>query len=397
MAYNYSTSMFIGTTSRGIDLPVFFDSHTPIFNNKPPGVLITGQPGSGKSFLAMTLTTICAIIGKTTIVLDPKGDFLSLASLQDEIGKVNFWNLADSSKKGILDPFYLATEKGDQLNMVLSVIDMFVGGLTGDQITVLAPIVKDVQNSPTPSLLAVTEALQTSNHDAARHLGARLDLVRHLPFASLCFAPGSRRRNNVKFDSGVTVITMVGLELSDGREESGTTTNANKKRLSAAIFYLLTDFIKRVMENDESSRPKTLIIDEAWAVLSTPAGAECIKSVARMGRSKKLAMILVTQNNSDLKDSQIDNAFPTRFAFQTDAAEAKDIISGMQLPEDEGFESVLMGLQTGECLFKDFRGRYSTIQISDWKSRWTESFETNPLAKMKAEKKRKALAARDNR
>lgn len=390
MSLNYSTSMFIGATTRGVEMPVFFDTHTPIFNNKPPGILITGQPGSGKSFLALTLTTISAIIGKTTIVLDPKGDFLSLAQLKDEIGPVNFWNLSDGTKKGILDPFYLAKDKGEQLDMVISVVDMFVGGLSPDQLSVLSPIVKDVQNSSMPSLLGVTEALQTSPHLIARNLGHHLDLVKNLPFANLCFAPGSRKRNNVKFDSGVTIVTLVGLELSNDKEESGNRTNANKKRLSAAIFFLLTDFIRRVMHNEESGNPKTLIIDEAWAVLSTPAGAECIKSVARMGRSKNLAMVLVTQNNSDIASSQIDNTITTRFAFSTDTSEAREIVAGMQLPEGENFESTLTNLSQGECLFQDFTGRYSTIEIINWKSRWVEAFETNPLKKMQAEKKRKS-------
>lgn len=391
MAFNYSTSMFIGVTTQGIDMPVFFDTHTPIFNNNPPGILITGQPGSGKSFLAMTLTSICAIIGKVTIVLDPKGDFLSLLEIKDDIGDINFWNLADRRQKGILDPFYMADDKGEQLDLVISVIDMFMGGLNNEQLTYLSPIIKDVQSSPVPSLLGVAEALQTSPHTVARGLGTHLDLIRRLPFADLCFAPGSKKRKNIKFDSGVTVITMIGLELSPETEGNTSKANANKKRLSATIFFLLTDFIRRIMYNDNSDKPKTLIIDEAWAVLSTPAGAECVKAVARLGRSKKLAMILVTQNNSDLKKMQIENTITTRFAFRTDPVEAVDIISGMQLPENQGFEGILVGLDNGECLFKDFQGRYSTIQISDWRTHWTEAFETNPLEKMRAEKKRKAL------
>lgn len=392
MAFNYSTSMFIGVTTNGIDMPVFFDTHTPIFNNNPPGILITGQPGSGKSFLAMTLTSICAIIGKVTIVLDPKGDFLSLLEIKEDIGDINFWNLADRRQKGILDPFYMADDKGEQLDLVISVIDMFLGGLTSEQLTVLSPIIKDVQNSAVPSLLAVAEALQTSPHTLARGLGTHLDLVRRLPFANLCFAPGTTKRKNIKFDSGVTVITMIGLELSPETEGANSQVNANKKRLSATIFFLLTDFIRRIMYNDTSEKPKTLIIDEAWAVLSTPAGAECVKSVARLGRSKKLAMILVTQNNSDLKKMQIENTITTRFAFRTDHSEATDIIAGMQLPENQGFEDTLIGLENGECLFKDFQGRYSTIQISNWRQNWTDAFETNPLEKMRTEKKRKALA-----
>lgn len=393
MAFNYSTSMFIGVTTQGVEMPVFFDTHTPIFNNKPPGILITGQPGSGKTFLALTLTSICAILGKVTIVLDPKGDFLSLKDLGSEIGDVNFWNLANRKKKGILDPFYMAFDKGEQLDLVISVIDMFVGGLKQDQLTVLAPIVKDVQESPVPSLLAVTESLLTSERNEARNLGAQLDLVSRLPFADLCFAPGSKKRNAVDFGTGITIITMVGLELTPSPESGAPAAggNATKQRLSSAIFFLLTDFVRRTMYNDTSNKPKTLIIDEAWAVLSTTAGAECVKSVARLGRSKKLAMILVTQNNSDLKRMNIENTITTRFAFRTDPTEAADIVTSMQLPEGEGFEGTLTSLGNGECLLRDFQGRYSTMQVSNWKENWNKAFKTNPLDKMRAEKEKKAL------
>lgn len=380
---DYSTSMFIGNTTRGIDQPVFWDSHTQIYNNKPPGTLITGSPGSGKTFLAMTLTCLCGILGKTTIVLDPKGDFISLAGLQDQIGNVNFWNLADRRKKGILDPFYMAENVGEKLDLVISVIDMFIGGLSGDQLRVLSPVVKDVIESPVPSLLAVTEALTMSENIEARNLGSQLDLISKLPFAELCFAPGSQKRSTISIEKGLTVVTMVGLEISPDNEGK----QNNKKRLASTIFFLITDFIRRVLHKSSDTSPKTLIIDEAWAVLSTPAGANVVKEVALLGRSRSLALILITQNASHLKNLDIENTIKTRFAFHTDNREAEDIIKSMQLPLGENFESILTNLDPGECLMQDYMGRYSTVQITDYNKSWKEAFETNPLKKKQQQKK----------
>jgi type IV secretory pathway VirB4 component len=380
MSYNFSSSMFIGDTSQGIPQPVFFDPHTQIFNDQPPGCLITGQPGSGKSYLAMTLTAMSAILGKTTIVLDPKGDFISLMNLKQDIGSFNLWNLSDKRRRGILDPFRMAEDPGEQLDLAITLIEIFTGGLTGDQKTALAPIIKDVIDEPRPSLAKVVQELRGSQRSAARDLGTTLDLIMNLPLAGLCFAPSGATMETVSIDQGLTVVTLVGMDMP---KEGG---KDNKSRLSTGILFLLTDYIRRLMMSDKSKNPKTLVIDEAWAILQTPAGAQVIKEVALLGRSKNLAMLLVTQNNSHLKHLDIENTIATRFAFKSAGKEANSIVNDMALPSNEKFEEIIVGLQRGECLMKDWQNRYSTVQISNWRQDWSTAFQNNPLEKARAER-----------
>lgn len=389
MDYNFSSSVFIGETSQGIPQPVFFDPHTQIFNNKPPGCVITGMPGSGKSYLAMILTTISAIVGKTTIVLDPKGDFIALMSLKKDIGSFNLWNLADKRRRGLLDPFRMASDPGDQLDLAITIIEMFTGGLSGEERTALAPIIKDVIQEPNPSLSKVVQELRGSQRPAARDLGTTLDLIQNLPLAGLCFAPSGSVMETVSIDKGLTVITLVGMDMP---QEGG---KDNKSRLATGILFLITDYIRRLMMSETSKNPKTLVIDEAWSILQTPAGAQVVKEVALLGRSKNLAMILVTQNNSHLKNLDIENTIATRFAFNAVGREAESITNDMRLPRGEGFEGLITGLSTGECLMKDWSERYSTVQISSWRQDWDTAFKTNPLEKARAEReKQKALAAK---
>lgn len=384
LQYNYSTSLYIGETSQGIPMPVFFDLHTPIFNDKPPGCLITGQPGSGKTYLAMTLTAMSAILGKTTVVLDPKGDFVSLMNLQKDIGKFSFWDLSNKKLRGLLDPFRMAKDPGDQLDLAFTVIELFTGGISRDERTALAPIIKDVAQNPNPSLGKVVQELRGSPRQDARNLGTTLDLISNLPLAGLCFAQAGTNLSSVNLASGLTVITLVGMEMP---KEGGTD---NKSRLATGILFLVTDFIRRLMVQADSKQPKTLVIDEAWAILQTPSGAQVIKEVALLGRSKNLAMLLVTQNNSHLAHLDIENTLTTRFAFASSAKEADAIIRDMRLPEGEGFEGLVTSLGKGECLMQDFTGRYSTVQISNWNKEWNEAFKTNPLEKARQEKARKA-------
>lgn len=338
------------------------------------------------TFFAMTITCLSAVLGKTTVVLDPKGDFLSLHELQGDIGSVTFWNLKDKNKAGILDPFYLAKDKGEKLNLVLETISLFLGGLTSENLQVLSPIVKDIMEVEAPSMRVLMEEMSMSPRPAAREIGTQLDLISRLPFANLCFSQEHKRRRDISIDDGVTVVTMAGLELNPDAGKGGK--ESNKSKLSSAIFFLITDFIRRFMHDSQDTKPKTIIIDEAWAVLATDEGSRVIKEIALLARSKNLALVLVTQNVSHLGKIDVENTISSRFAFRTDASEGESIVHNMGLPEGEGFEKVLTGLGPGECLMQDFKHRFSTVQISQYNTRWKESFETNPLEKMKAKRRK---------
>lgn len=379
----YSTSLFIGETTGGRPLPVFWDPHTPVINNRPPGTLITGEPGSGKTFLALTLTAMSAILGKTTVVLDPKGDFLALDNIKDQIGHFALMNLA-RGKSGLLDPFYMTSDPNEQLSLAMEVIDIFLGGVSGTELSVLSPIVQDVRDAQNPSLAKVILALRGSEREGARALGSQLDLLSKMPYAKLCFAPGTGHRQALRIDSGLTVITLVGLELPPAGETNLTMQN----RLASGIMYLLTDFLKRVMMDDDSQNPKTIIMDEAHAVLSNDAGARSVKSLALLGRSKYLSLILITQNNSHIDKLDIENTISTRFAFRSSRGEADAIIAAMELPRDENFQDIIINLGPGECLLKDYRERYSTVQISAWRKDWMDAFSSNPLERLAKAKSR---------
>jgi hypothetical protein len=333
--------------------------------------------------LALTLTTISAITGKTTVVLDPKGDFLSLMNLEDQIGEFNLWNLADSRRKGILDPFYMAKDHGEKLSLVISVIDLFVGGLSGSQLTALSPIIKDVIEAPNPSLTLVMNELRSSKNAEARDLGTKLDIISRMPFAKLCFAPSNRANRTVEINKGLTVITLLGLELPADAEAAR---SDNKGRLASGVLFLLTDFIRRIMMNDDSPNPKTIVIDEAWAVLASKVGVDTIKSLSLLGRSKQLALILITQTPSHLEGIDIDNTITTRFAFRSTRADAGNTVKAMELPPGEGFEETITSLEGGECLMQDFLENFSTVKITSWRDDWAIAFNSNPLHRIRQKK-----------
>ena len=382
MSFNYGAAMYYGDTTRGVASPFFWDPHTQVWNNKPPVTIFTGSPGSGKTFFALTCAAISTICNKSTIVLDPKGDFINLLTIRDDLGdNINFLNMANG-RPGIMDPFYISSNPSEVITSVIEVIDLFVGGLDDSSYTVLAPVVQDAMRLPVPSLGRVVDMLLQSDKPVARNLGTKLSVISKMKFANLCFAPGNRQRKVLSIEDGLTIITLVGLDLPKSAEEA----KLGRYRLASGLLYLITNLIKRTLEESASLRPKLLIVDEAWAVASTEQGARVLQSCALLGRSKNLATILVTQNMSHLKNLNIETTVSTQFAFRSDINEGKLIASEMRLPEGEGYEEIVTHLENGECLVKDFLNRYSIVQISQWKKEWKDAFETNPMEKLRKAK-----------
>lgn len=387
--YATSTSLFIGESMDGG--PVFWDAHSCVFNNKPPVTVITGQPGSGKTFLGSLLVMNSAIVGKQTVVLDPKGDFLPLAGMKDEVGDVVVWNLNDNTKAGILDPFNIVKNPGEKLSLATSVIDLFLGGLEPDETTILQPLIKDVIETKNPSLQKVVMELKKTQGDSiesakARQLGSRLDSISVMPYSKLCFSPGGNKKLGALSDN-LTIITLLGLPLpksdSDQLQVEG--------KLASGIIYLITYLIGKMMTEENLGKlPRTLFIDEAWQILSNPYGATLIEEYANLGRSLNMAMILATQNNTHLKNLNIENTVSTRFAFATDQKEAKKIVNDMNLSEDDNFEEVFTNLGTGQCVMQDWEKRYAAITVSMWKPEWITMLASNPKDRMRKAAEEKA-------
>src|SRR5262249_50284966 len=135
----------------------------------------------------------------------------------------------------------------------------------------------------------------------------------------------------------------------------------------------------RLLNGMEPRMPKAIVLDEAWAVTSTPQGAKLIPEVSRMGRSRNTALILVSQNAGDLLNEQVTNCISAVFAFRsTDRNEVVSVMSLLGVEASDEHQAALRGLGNGECVFRDLDGRAGRIVIdlmSDQLRRW---LDTNP-------------------
>lgn len=373
---NYNAPInYIGETMDGDPGAVFFGAHSAIANNRPPISIITGKPGMGKTNLGLTLTMMSILTGCTTVVLDYKGDFLSLTQLEHQTGPINVQQVGGDGTEGSLDPMLMSSDPAEQIRLSMSLIDIFCGGLTDEQSIAVSPIVMDVIKSGRPTMGRVVQELRSSRKKDAQNVGYKLHVLRQIPTSKVCFDDGKGARRNIKVTGGTTIVTLLGLQLPKDAAEARET---REGRLGAGIFYLVADMIRSVLKESGDNRPKTLVIDEAWAVLMSEHGRRIVKDVALLGRSRKLACILATQNYSHLDEVDIDNTISTHFCFSAGKEDAKKAVQRLDLKDDSFAESIV-ALEPGQMLMKDWEGDFATVRVVQWRDDWKHAFSTNPF------------------
>ena len=389
-------STFIGEQLSGVPYPVFFDTHFPIINNKPPGILVTGSPGSGKTWLLLLLCSHASLMGKTNVILDPKGDFIALKKLEREgiLENIKVWNLAPQvdnkesmvadENNGVLDPMTFFDNPDENVALAKSVITSLVGGtLTDVQSNYLVPVLKDVVASQNPSFNEVVSRLSRNQKEEIRTLGIQLNALSGLGLAKLLFTDRRKQKaQKVELIGGTTVINLMGLSLPVPGSNQKTWTENEK--LSMTIMALITNFVTSAMLKDISKEIfKMVTIDEAWSVMASQTGRDLINKVGLLGRSLNVALLLATQSPNHIEKVDgvdISNTISVRFAFKNDSKNDNlTTVNSMNLPSGEGWEEIGLNLDTGQCLLHDSRKNTGVIQVSV-PYEWQSMFDTNPLA-----------------
>lgn len=370
---------YLGYTTSRVEEPVYVSLHSAIARDNPPGLVITGAPGGGKSFAAFTLTYLMALQNVWTIYIDPKGDALPIADLPGLEGRVKKFDLK-YGHDGLLDPFTLTSDAAVQKLLALETIGLFQNGnFRGDEETALIAAIQQVSRESRPSLYRVVDVLTDSPYADGKALGGRLNLIRELPFARLVFDPNSGERVALRADDGLTIISLASLDLpADSNSQEYTLQN----RLAVGIMYLLTNYTESLMYASDKSHPKAVVIDEAWAITSTPQGKAMIPRLARMGRSLNTALVLVSQNAGDFLD--LTNNMSYRMAFRAkDTKEIDNVIDFFNLEHNDGNADTISKLMNGECIMKDPEGNISRVYIDSWDQYSREKFDSNPATRGK--------------
>jgi hypothetical protein len=193
--------------------------------------------------------------------------------------------------------------------------------------------------------------------------------------ARLCFSPSGGQ--GIDAAGWTTVFTLAGLTLPDAAVNRDDF--SYEQRLSVALLYLVSQFARRLLNGMDRRIPKAIVLDEAWAITSTPQGAKLIPEVSRMGRSRNTALILVSQNAGDLLNEQVTNCISGVFAFRSsERAEVAAVMALLGVEPSDEHKAVLRGLGNGECIFRDLDGRAGRIGVDLISAELTKLLDTNP-------------------
>jgi hypothetical protein len=366
---------YIGETLGRARSVVHFDPMLAAARNRPTAVAITGEPGGGKTTLAMLLIYQLALRGASIAVIDPKGDAEPLAEFLSRTGRKARVLPLGSAAAGLLDPFAFGDDLAEKRTMATETLRLLLPRMSEERESAMIQAVGAVASGPRPSLGKVVRYLEEAEDPAWKNLGAVMRSVSEMRLARLCFAPSGGQQ--IDAEGWVTVFTLAGLTLPDSNTSRDD--YSYEQRLSVALLYLVSQFSRRLLNSIDRTAPKAIFLDEAWAITSTPEGAKLVPEVSRMGRSRNTALVLISQNAGDLLNEQVTNCLSSVFAFRSsERAEVGNVLSLLGVEPSDEHKAVLRALGNGECIFRDLDDRAGRIGVDLVSEELRDWIDTNP-------------------
>ena len=278
--------------------------------------VILARSGGGKSYLAKLELLRSLLVGVQATVIDPEGEYLRLAEA------VGGTVLRMGTPQGRLNPFALQPEGVDEqafTNRALFVhtlIAAMVGELSATEKTVLdravitayaeVGITRDAstwgQDPPVlADLAAALEELANAPGQgeetgrAAQELADRLE-----PYTRGSHAALFDSSRNTHLAGHLSVVSL--KELPDEVRTVG--------------MLLALDATWRHVTATTTTRPRAVVVDEAWLLLQDPAAARYLARLAKAGRKHWVGLTLITQDVGDVLDSELGRVVIANAATQ---------------------------------------------------------------------------------
>jgi conjugal transfer ATP-binding protein TraC len=270
-----------------------FSSELPNYN-----ALVTGVSGSGKSFLNNFILNQEIARGTRAFIIDIGGSYKKLTeSLGGQYIEVNLnqehsinpFHMEDPTRepssqkvKSLLAVVELMiaeddTSKLPKLERVLlekAILDTYAVGRTENRVPRLTDLVKICEVSVEPALKNIGKMLFSWTGDR--------------PYGLLLDQPGS-----LKTSGKICTFDLKGL--------------SNWPDLQGVMILILTEFILSEVERDTTTT-KRIILDEAWALLKSPAAARFMEYCVRTLRKTGSGITFITQGVEEIVASPVGSA-----------------------------------------------------------------------------------------
>jgi conjugal transfer ATP-binding protein TraC len=306
-------------------------------------VVIAAQSGAGKSFFTSNMITNYLSIGGKVWVIDVGRSYLKLSETYDG-DFVHFGKDSDIC----LNPFQLVKnfdEESDILTGLVSAMAAPTEKLSDQQVSNLKRIMKElwIEHGNEMTIDLIHERMLASEDRRLKDVGEQLYSFTSKGDYGKYFVG----QNNVSFQENFTVLELDDLQ---GREH-----------LMQVVLLQLIYQIQQDMYLGEKDRPKVVVIDEAWSLLSKGNIAEFIEHGYRRFRKYGGAACTVTQSINDLYSNRVGVAIAENSANMYLLRQKSEAINQLKeqnrLPLSAGGYELLKTVHTSS-------GEYSEIFFS---------------------------------
>ena len=374
-----SSGFHLGHTLSGSRRPVRFNLREGSDRDRNATILSVGALGSGKTTLAQKLQYEGFLQGARVVDCDPKGDH-RFHLLEDVAPHVETLALRpDAALRGVLDPLRVAPSHMRQEATVSFLRDLLPGGSEpGWETAIVAAVDRVLTRSASPGCLEVVRALAEGD-ELDSQVARTLEVYSRSGLTQLGFADPAVKLPRV----GARQVTYLPIrDLPGPAPDAERSTYSQAERVGEQIVRLIAMFALHLM-SAERDRLKLFAFDEGWRLLSDPVGRSLLVSLQRMGRSELAVPIISTQLVGDAligERESLESLVGATFVFGVRSEmEARRALALLGLDsEDAALRRVLLGLDSGRCLFRDHRGRIEAIQVELLAPWLLESFSTTP-------------------
>ena len=302
--------------SRGDDLPVVL-THTrsgSLYSYNPRdqrlgnyNMLATGSSGSGKSFANNCLMLQRIARGAQVFIIDIGGSYRKLTQcLGGQYFEINL------SEKYSINPFELRDSlvavSGEKIKGLVSIVEQMVVDegekLTRfdrvqleEAITKVFAQVREREGTRSPLISDLVRHCEKSHEPSLQRIGKLLfPWTGDSPYGKLLDRPGK-----IKADSPIVAFDLKGL--------------SQFKDLQTVVTLVLTSLILDQVENDRT-RDKEVLLDEAWEQLKSPAASSFMEYAARTFRKTGSGIGFITQGVEEIVSSAIGPAILNNTAIK---------------------------------------------------------------------------------